>query len=184
MLYSFVRGIILSFYKVVFFEKSEGFENIPSGGFIICANHHSNWDPVTIFAVFKRKLTFMAKEELFKIPVLRTIIKKFGAYPIRRGRATVSSIKTAISVTKNGGVTLIFPEGRRVKRGEKVEVKSSIVRIANQTGVPLLPVTIKGKYTPFSRIKVIVHEPIYCQDAENEEKITKTLMDEIYKSID
>ena len=179
--YNVAIGIVGGVLKVLTFYKVRGKENIPSeGAFLLCSNHRSWVDPVYIAAWCKRTLTFMAKEELFTVPVLGGIIKLLGAFPIKRGRGDAAAVMATIKIMKKGGTTLIFPEGTRMKKGERKQVNSGIVRLAMQAGVPILPAYV-------SRNTVTYGKPIYynehienAQNTEAMQKLADELMDNIY----
>lgn len=156
-----LSGIVRFFLRV----HIHGIENIPQdGGMVVCANHISLTDPVAIAAAFPRQLTFLAKAELFRIPILRSLIRAFGAHPLDR-RGDISAMKKAISMAGDGAPVLIFPQGTRHK-GEnprKTPIKSGAGMIAMRAGVPLLPVCIKTKrmkYRFMRRIDIIVGTPV------------------------
>ena len=148
--------------KKLFRAKIINPENEPddTGAYIVCANHSSNWDPVLIGACMHRPLRYMAKSELFKIPVLKTIIKQFGAYPVNRGKADVSSIKTAINLLENGESVGMYPQGARVRgvHPKDVAPKNGAAMIALRAKVGVLPVTViskKHKMRMFHRTIVV-----------------------------
>ena len=118
--YSFAIGLVKGILKVFWLFSAKGKENVPmEGPFLLCANHNSNMDPVLIAAGCKRQLTFMAKDELFHVPVLGKLIKALGAFPIKRGRGDAAAVMATLKIMKKGEATLIFPEGTRMKRGER-----------------------------------------------------------------
>lgn len=156
-----LSGIVRFFLRV----HIKGIENIPKdGGMVVCANHISLTDPVSIAAAFPRQLTFLAKAELFRIPILRSLIRAFGAHPLDR-RGDISAMKKAISMAAEGAPVLIFPQGTR-RQGEnprQTAIKSGAGMIAMRAGVPLLPVCIKTKkmkYCFLRRIDIIVGAPV------------------------
>ncbi len=168
----FLRGVL----KIFIGFKIAGSDNIPSdGAFLLCANHHSNMDPVLIAAATPRQLTFMAKDELFHIPVLGAFIKKFGAFPIKRGKGEAAAVMATLKILKKGGGTLIFPEGKRMKKGERKQINPGIIRLSAQTGAPIIPAFV-GKR------RVIYGEPlIYNLDTESDiQSIADELMETIY----
>lgn len=156
-----LSGIVRFFLRV----HISGVENIPTeGGLVVCANHISLTDPVAIAAAFPRQLTFLAKAELFRIPVLRSIIRAFGAHPLDR-RGDISAMKKAISMANEGAPVLIFPQGTRQQKKNPADtpVKNGAGMIAMRAGVPLLPVCIKTKrmkYRFLRRIDIIVGTPV------------------------
>ena len=90
----------------------------PEGGFVLAANHTSNFDPWPLgFPLWpKRQLFFMAKVELFN-PVLGPILRAGGAFPVRRGEGDIEAIETAVRVCREGGIVAMFPEGTRQAKG-------------------------------------------------------------------
>lgn len=140
--------------------KVEGLDNLPgNGGVILCANHRSLWDPVLMGCSVGRKVRFMAKEELFKVPVLGMLIRSLGAFPVKRGKADIESIKTALTLLKEGNVLGMFPEGTRVRKGRKSDAKAGAALIAVKSGVPIVPMAISGSYRFFSKLKIKIGEP-------------------------
>lgn len=127
-----------------------GVEKLPAeGGFVLAANHTSNFDPWPLgFPLWpKRQLYFMAKVELFN-PILGPLLRTGGAFPVRRGEQDVQAVETAVRLCKEGGIVAMFPEGTRRTKGvrKKFEAKprTGSARIALAAGVPLVPAAIKG----------------------------------------
>ena len=123
-----------------------------SGNTIICANHMSNWDPIITVITTGLPINFMAKESLFKVPVLSSIIKLFGAFPVNRNGQDIGAIKKAIEIIKNGGCFSLFPQGKRLHVEPKPEqAKKGVGFICAKAKVGVLPV---GIYTKNYRIKL------------------------------
>jgi len=136
------------FVKKIFVIEIINLENEPSSGsFITCANHSSNWDPIILGACMHRPLRYMAKSELFKMPVLKNIITWFGAYPVERNKADVSSIKATISILEQGEIVGMYPQGSRAKgvHPRDLTPKSGVAMIAIKAKTGILPVTIISK---------------------------------------
>lgn len=173
----------------VFRLKSVGEENIPEDGpVIIAVNHRSNLDPVIAGVTCPRQICFMAKEELFKNKLFGGLIKKLGAFPIKRGKGDVGAIKAAISIFKNNGAMLIFPEGRRVKDGKRRSAKPGVAMLAQRNQVPVIPVLIDGEYRWMSRITVRYGKPISFEEysgqkltGEELQTLADGVLDKIYK---
>ncbi len=141
--YEFGRVVCKAVLAVCFKLKIVGLENVPENeGFILCSNHRGYVDPVFLGLRMKPHLTFMAKSELFEIPILSPIIKKLGAFPIHRGKGDTQALETARQVVKDGKVLAIFPEGKRSKEGELNRFKSGAALIASQTGADVIPACI------------------------------------------
>jgi 1-acyl-sn-glycerol-3-phosphate acyltransferase len=136
--------------KTVFRHRALGIENIPaSGGFVLAANHSSNFDPWPLgIPLFPRRfLRFMAKSELFWFP-LGKVLTAGGAFRVRRGERDEEAIATAVALCRKGHAVVMFPEGTRRKKGlrKKHEARwhTGAARIALEAGVPLLPAGIAG----------------------------------------
>lgn len=145
-------------------------DKIPEGGFIICSNHYSALDPITICcALRKRQPHFMAKAELFKIPVLAQFLKAIGAYPVDRGRNDVGAIKKAMSLVEKGYGIAMFPQGTRYPNihPSKTKPKQGVGFIAahsNANILPMLIVTKNFKMKLFRRTDIIIGEPILFEE--------------------
>ena len=147
-----------------------GAENLPAeGGCLLCSNHTSMRDVVVLAAALPRQPRYMAKKELFKIPLLSQLIRALGAFPVDRGGADVSSIKKSIAMIEGGEVVSLFPQGHRVKgrcaRG--TPIKNGAGLIAYRSGACVVPAYIKTKayrVKPFRRTEIIIGKPIANSD--------------------
>jgi len=127
--------------------KVVGRENIPlEGGALLVANHRSYLDPPLVaLAVKKRPVFFMAKSELFEMPILSTLIKHWGnAFPVRRGKPDIKALKTALEILKGGELVCIFPEGQRAPAGKFLRPKWGTGMVALKAKVPIVPCLIEG----------------------------------------
>jgi len=143
-----VLAIIKLSLKPLLSWKIEGRENVPlDGSLIVVANHVHLVDPILLQLSFPRWLSFMAKQELFRYPLVRFAIRWTQAFSIRR-QGTIGdkreTIKQARDILSGGLVLGMFPEGKRNRNGKLLPGKSGAAVIASQTGVPLLPVGIIG----------------------------------------
>ena len=157
MFYAIARGLVSLFYHIRFKITVVGRGNIPEkiGGCIIASNHVSNNDPPFIGVVFKGKYTFMAKEELFKNRFFAWLIRKLGAFPVKRGAKDMAAIDTAIESLDKGRTFIIFPEGTRSKNGELGRPKSGVSIIAVRAKAPVIPVFVKYGRKKFRRNALI-----------------------------
>lgn len=131
--------------KLLYGFKVTGEENIPaSGRIIIASNHISAFDPPAIGVATKRMLFFLAKKELFSIPILKSIIKRLNAIPIDRGAGDVKAIKTFTDRLQKEHAVLLFPEGTRSRDGELKEAKEGVGFIASKTKSDIIPCFIRG----------------------------------------
>ncbi len=186
MFYRFAKCLVKFYIRVLFRVQVEG--EIPEEGpFLLCANHTSLYDPVTVACFTERQLTFMAKRELFDIFGLKWILKWVGAFPVTRDKGSIGAVKTSLSILRQGGVMLMFPEGRRNRSAQHIEAKAGMVLIAQRANVPIIPIGIRSSYKPFSKLRIVYGKPISLEEykaqklsAEQMDRIAETILDEIY----
>jgi 1-acyl-sn-glycerol-3-phosphate acyltransferase len=162
-----------------------GRENLPqSGGFVLAANHTSNFDPWPLGLPLypKRYLRFMGKSELFWFP-LGAIIKGAGAFKVRRGEGDVEAMKTAVELVRSGEIVVMFPEGTRQRKGLRKKWQArphtGAARIAHDANAPLVPAAIKGtdRLLRLAKLKVAYGTPL--ESSADVTETTARLMDEI-----
>lgn len=157
MFYKICRAIALFLARLIYKIEITGQENLPSeGGYIAYSNHLFFADPVFLTKAIGKKLTFMAKGELFKRKLLSKIFLSLGSFPVERGKGDTGAIEKAIASIKNGEIFAIYPEGTRSKTGELGKFKAGLSMVAAKTGANLLPVVMsysKGM-KPGSRVTV------------------------------
>ncbi|HEV2287545.1 MAG TPA: lysophospholipid acyltransferase family protein [Candidatus Acidoferrales bacterium] len=126
--------------------RAEGAEHIPSGVCIFAANHVSNLDPPAALIGVPRRISFLAKKEVFKIPVVRTALRLGKIVPVDRAdrEAAMASIDQAIAILREGISFFVFPEGTRSNDGSLMTFKKGTFVMAIQAGVPVVPVSILG----------------------------------------
>ena len=124
--------------------RAHGRENVPkTGPLIIACNHVSNLDPPVLGTACPRRISYMAKQELFAIPLLGPLISAVGAYPVDRQGSATAAIKRSVEVLRAGGVVGIFPEGGRNITGEN-EVRGGVALLASLGRAPVVPACIVG----------------------------------------
>lgn len=171
-LYWTLHKIIELFFKYICKWQVFGRENLPqSGPVIIISNHVGNWDSLALGIAMNRQVCYMAKQELFDIPLLGFIIKRLGAFPVKRGGGDRSALKAAQQILQEGKVIGIFPEGTRSKTGQLQPFKAGAAVLAQRTGSPIVPVGLidtknifrKGWFRTF---KVNIGPPIFVEKRE------------------
>ena len=148
----------------IFRCKSEGKENIPENtGVIISPNHISFFDPPLTGCFMDKDLHFMAKQELFDVPVLGFLIKRTNAFPVKRGMQDMSAFRNAFSLLENNKALLMFPEGTRSKDGNIGKARAGVGMVSCIAQVPIVPVKITNtnKIKKFKKITIIYGKPIY-----------------------
>jgi 1-acyl-sn-glycerol-3-phosphate acyltransferase len=174
-LYLLVGAVTLPVVKVVFRHRATGVENVPStGGFVLAANHWSNFDPWPLAMPFfpRRFFRFMAKAELFWFP-LGPIIEAGGAFKVRRGEQDEEAIATAVALARDGQAIVMFPEGTRRRKGlrkrHEARWRTGAARIALEAHVPLVPAGIAGteRLARLGPLRVAYGVPIELDDLED-----------------
>ncbi|MFA5524886.1 MAG: lysophospholipid acyltransferase family protein, partial [Tissierellales bacterium] len=160
-LYGFVRGILNVIFRIIFRIEVYGKENIPSEGkIVICSNHVSMLDPITVAISVPRRIYFMAKKELFEKKFFGNLINKLGAFPVDRDSSDLSAIRNSLKVLKSEDALGIFPEGTRIKKEDVDIAKPGIAMISIKGKSPIVPIYIITQYKLFSKIKVIIGKQI------------------------
>ena len=163
----YTLGWIIRFFHRI---KVTGRENVPrSGGFVLCSNHIAILDIFSIGASVPRPINFLAKRELFKVPVLSFLIRSAGAIPLERTKTDLGAIRRSVELAANGNLVAIFPQGHRQpgKNPADTEFKSGAALVAYRAGVPIIPICIrmKGqKYRIFRRTEIIIGKPLNQED--------------------
>ena len=187
----YVLGLIV---RILHPTTVEGIESLPKSGALLCPNHSSNWDPllVALKLPVNYRLHVMAKEELFKNPILGWVIRKLGGFPVSRGNTDVQSVKMAMQAIKNGDNLLIFPEGTVIRNGIgyvdglPAHAKGGVAMIGVRTGAIMVPVFVDGEKKIFHRTRIIFgkpYEPVYTGrrgTAEEMQKIADDILEAAY----
>jgi 1-acyl-sn-glycerol-3-phosphate acyltransferase len=178
------KGVLFPLYQY----KIIGLENFPAeGGVLLCANHISNLDPPLVGVTSPRPIHYMAKDELFKAPVLGKLLPSVNAFPVKRGLSDREALRKGLSVLKEGGVLGLFPEGTRSKTGELGKGLAGAGFFALRSQAQVVPCAIIGPYKPFKRLKVVYGKPIDMTELRKNkasaEETTDFIMNEIQKLI-
>jgi len=193
------RAVRIIFY-LLYFYKITGRENVPKGAAIICPNHSSLIDPILVALAcgIEHHIHYIAKIELFRVPIVSFVIRKLGAISVDRDTSDTSTIKATFGYLKKNEKVGIFPEGRRIPANKVTHgagtpdilsadlvitgpeptvsgstvpesvisesvAKYGAVKIAERTGVPIVPVYIPRKKPVFRRLKLIIGEPYFIE---------------------
>ena len=184
LIYQLVSKIIIfPIYKFIFRGSLIGKGNIPQkGSFILVSNHGSLLDPPLLGHAIGRNISFMAKSELFRIPLLGFIIKSCGAYPVRRGMADKNTIKIACEKLSNNNSIGIFIDGTRQKDGRVNKPKQGAALLSLKNQKLLLPVAIINShrlvryrfFIPFfTKIVIKVGKPIKPPKTTSKDDLVK-----------
>lgn len=146
------RVLLYSFLRIFFGFKIRGGPNVPKrGGGIICANHRSSWDPPLVGVASPREVYFVAKEELFQVNKLFSLlIRSFNAMPIKRDAGGYGGLKLSLGLLKNEKLVVVFPEGTR-NRTENLFLpfKAGAALLAQKSKKPMIPTFVKNSNKKF-----------------------------------
>ena len=187
MLYLTFRVILRLLFRLFLRLKVEGMENIPSQGpVVLCANHISNLDPPLLGTPLNRRVHYMAKEELFRIPLFGSMIRQLGAFPVKRGGVSKESIRSSIQLLNEGKMLGIFPQGSR-KNTSGIGKKGAAL-LALRSDAVVIPVGIVGPYGLFRRMTLRFGKPVDLsefRDSESDqlEAATAKIMDAIEQQL-
>ncbi|MGH2395727.1 MAG: lysophospholipid acyltransferase family protein [bacterium] len=162
--------VLSGLFKVLFRYRIEGRSNEPERGpFIAAANHASAIDPPLIGLVLRHRAVYMAKVELFSIPILGSWLRSVGSFPVRRGQPDRGAVRHSLKVLADGGVLVMFPEGTRSPDGRLQDPEPGAALLALRTGVPVVPVSVVNSHRAMSKssrlpglqqVKVIIGRPL------------------------
>lgn len=161
--YDVARGLVKAMGLTLFGLRVVGAERVPrAGGLIVAANHVSNFDPPLLGAAMPRPVSYMAKKELFAIPVLGPAIARLNAFPVDRQAGGTAALRASLRMLKEGRCVGVFPEGGRNVEGTN-ETKAGAAFLAAASGVPVVPAAIVGtrRLRPFRRVTVVFGEPFH-----------------------
>lgn len=161
MLYTTIRALVKSYYRARFKINVVGKDRIPKNGpVVLCSNHISEFDPPLVATSVDREMSFFAKSELFKIPVLGNLISRLNAVPVERGKSDRAALKKSIEVLGEGKMLLIFPEGSRSKTGKLQDLQQGASFMAVKSGAQIVPTAIKGSYDRKKGVTIVFGKPI------------------------
>lgn len=184
-----LKFIFVILYKIVFIPKNINKKNLylnKNEGVIVCANHISYMDATGIVMQNRRKVVFVAKSELFTIPVLHHWAHLFDIIPVKRGEGDLKSVKLCFKALKNKEALGIFPEGTINGIKKHTDLKNGAAYMAYKAKVKIVPVGIKGDFKPFRRVTFNYGEPIDVSKFKTDdpnwiENATDYIMDQIIK---
>jgi 1-acyl-sn-glycerol-3-phosphate acyltransferase len=162
LLYDAAKYSFWGLFGTVWRMRVFGGENVPKDGpLIVACNHVSNLDPPVLGTASPRRISYMAKEELFRIPVLGPAIRAVGAYPVDRKGSATSAIKRSVEVLARGQVIGIFPEGGRNITGAN-EIRQGVALLASLSKAPVVPARIvgTGNARRFAQFRVFFGRPL------------------------
>ncbi len=148
----FVRIVARMAGVILVHIRCHGREYVPEiGGAILCSNHQSFLDPVLVGLACDRRLSYLARDTLFRNPWFGGLLRFFDTISIQRDRMGVAGFRETSLRLQQGAVVLVFPEGTRTTDGEIGTLHTGVCRLARRASVPLIPMAIEGAYQAWPR---------------------------------
>ena len=169
-------------------------ERVPRQGPVILASNHASFlDPPLIGTALPRQINYLARESLFRFPVLKTILRWWSAVPVNREGGGAKGLKAILERLLAGGVIVLFPEGTRTRDGQLQPARSGIGLTVIKSTAPVVPVRVFGSYEAFGRhvrfprprrLVVTFGQPMWFEQLRAEAKgCSKARLKEIYQQI-
>jgi 1-acyl-sn-glycerol-3-phosphate acyltransferase len=169
-----IQLLMQNLFVFCFRYRISGAEKLPVGGALLLINHQSFIDPLVVAVALKRPVSYLARHNLFDVPVIGWILKNAYVMPIRRESAGTESIRAAVERLKQGYLVGIFPEGTRSRDGHLQEIKPGFLAIVRRGQVPVIPIAVAGAGQAYPRgalltrpvtVRVVVGDPITVEEA-------------------
>jgi 1-acyl-sn-glycerol-3-phosphate acyltransferase len=188
-LYTFGKALVKTALTPLYRFEVIGTEHFPKeGGVLLCANHIHALDPPVVGMTAPRTVHFMAKEELFKVPILGPILPKVNAFPVKRGMSDREALRSALKILKGGEVMGLFPEGTRSTDGVLKKGLSGAGFFALRGEADVVPCAIIGPYKTFRKVKVVYGKPIsmapFRERKASADEVTEVIMSHIQDILD
>lgn len=175
-----VRFIARVLFKLLFRFQVSGQKNVPEkGGVILACNHISYLDPPALGAASPRVVSFMAKEELFRIAIFGGFIRRLNAVPLKTHSGDIGTLRWALRELQAGGVVTIFPEGERTADGQLGKPLKGVGLLAVKSGAPIVPAFIEGsnralplraKFIRLKKVRLYFGRPFYSGEVSGQLK--------------
>ena len=168
-----VQLILQNVFVSWFRYRARGQEHLPESGALLLINHQSYLDPLLVGLPLRRPVSYLARDNLFRVPIVGWILKNTYVMPIRREAAGTESIRKSIERLQQGYYVGIFPEGTRTRDGRISPLKPGFVALVRRTDVPVIPVGIAGAHQAFPKgswwmkplpIRVVFGPPISASE--------------------
>jgi 1-acyl-sn-glycerol-3-phosphate acyltransferase len=186
--YTVIRWIVAGGSRALWRVRVRGLENVPEGGVILAPSHRSMMDIPFIAWVTPRRIRYMGKAPLFRIPVLGALFRVLGGFPVERDGSDRKAVREAMAMLSAGDPLLVYPEGTR-QHGPKIQpLEPGAAYLSLRTGAPILPVGIAGseeilrshssKVPRFARVAMVVGTPL-TPPARDTSAVPRAMVDDL-----
>jgi 1-acyl-sn-glycerol-3-phosphate acyltransferase len=188
--WSLFRLLFATYFRWKIFSR----ENVPVAGPVILASNHASFlDPPLVGSALPREINYLARESLFRFPVVGAILRSWNSVPVDRDGGSPSGLRNILNRLQKGGGIILFPEGTRTRDGKLQPARSGIGLTVIKTNAPVVPVRVFGTYEAYGRHmkiplprRVIVKygKPMLFQKLREEAKVcSKDRVKEIYQEV-
>ena len=171
LFYAIVRNIVAGGSSMLYRVRVRGKEHLPrEGGYVLAASHRSMMDIPFAAWLTPRRLRYMGKQSLFDVPVLGSIFKALGGFPVQRDGTDRKALRESIAMLQSGEILLMYPEGHRMSGSKIAPLQPGAAYLALRAGVPIVPVAMAGseeilrghgRHLPaFGRVTIVIGEPM------------------------
>lgn len=177
--YHFVKNLCWVYFRLFHDLRVVGKENLPEGGYLLCANHESFFDPPLIGCALEHDLHFLARKTLFDPPLMAWLLPTIQALPIDQEKPDMTGLKRIIGLLKAGERVALFPEGARTLDGKLQPAAPGVGLVVSKVDVPVVPCRIFGAYhawprggrpKPFTPLRVVYGPPLHFCTAQRRGK--------------
>ncbi len=197
--YQTFRILLWLLFKIIYRYEIYGRKNFPeSGAGLVCANHQSHLDPMLVGTTCTKRMNFVAKKDLFRVPFLGGLIHFLDAIPIdREGISSLSGIKETLTRLRRGELVLMFPEGTRTPDGTLQPVLPGFTALARRSRAPIVPVGVSGAFrawpksrkfpVPGPKIRIVIGRAIPFEEFSDLDDVAlvnllKTKMNAVFQA--
>ncbi len=163
--YWIARNIVKALCWIFFPMKVIGADKVPANGpVLVCCNHVSFMDAIYLACALKRRVTYLAKKELFKNPIMNWILRGIGMVPVDRGASDIQAMRTCMEVLKEGRLLGIFPQGHRYKDDSHRELQNGAAMMALRARPTVVAVHVSAAAKLLRRVTIRISDPVDLSD--------------------
>jgi 1-acyl-sn-glycerol-3-phosphate acyltransferase len=170
--YRTIRLLLVGYLRLVYRVRVSGREHVPAdGAFVLAPSHRSMLDIPVVGVISARRVHFMGKASLFRVPGLGPLFRMLGGFPVERDGSDTGPLRESLRILKSGEPLVVYPEGTRQNGPQIAKLQAGAAYLSAKSGAPIVPVGIagteeafrsrRGRLPGFGRIVVVVGEPIF-----------------------
>jgi 1-acyl-sn-glycerol-3-phosphate acyltransferase len=169
-------------------------DRVPLEGPVILASNHASYlDPPLVGSGIRRKINYLARESIFRVPILAAILRSWEVVPVDRDGGTGRGLKAILDRLSGGGAIILFPEGTRTRDGKMQPARSGLGLTVIKSEAPVVPARVFGTFEAYGakmiiprprRVLVKYGQPLFFAELRAEAKTcSKPRLKEIYQQV-